>query len=189
MGRAPKTKPTSGYYERHRIIPGCMGGKYVVGNIAWLTPEEHYVAHQLLVKIYPHHKGLIFAVIIMTASSEGQLRNNKEFGWIRRKFQKYQLGKHHSPQTEFKSGMTPWNKDKIGLQHTQETRSKIRIARSKQKIIHSEETKRKIGQTLSGKSKPIATCPNCGKKGGLPQLKQWHFDKCKWSYNENLQAA
>lgn len=27
---------------------------------------------------------------------------------------------------------------------------------------------------------PTSTCPHCGKVGGIFQLKQWHFDKCKF---------
>ena len=86
MERAPKVKPIEGYFEKHRIVPGCMGGEYVIGNIAWLTPEEHFVAHQLLVKIYPEHKGLIFAAIAMTSkNNKFQKRSyNKTYGWLKR---------------------------------------------------------------------------------------------------------
>jgi hypothetical protein len=38
--------------ERHHVIPKCMGGDNSPANIVALTPEEHYVAHQLLVKMY-----------------------------------------------------------------------------------------------------------------------------------------
>jgi hypothetical protein len=31
-----------------------------------------------------------------------------------------------------------------------------------------------------GVPKKIITCPHCGKSGGEPQIKRWHFDKCKW---------
>ena len=51
MERAPKERTSGVYLERHRIVPGCMGGKYIEENIAFLTPEEHFVAHLLLVKI------------------------------------------------------------------------------------------------------------------------------------------
>ena len=37
-------------------------------------------------------------------------------------------------------------------------------------------------QTKIGKNKvpkPIIECPHCNKTGGLPQMKQWHFDNCK----------
>jgi hypothetical protein len=30
-----------------------MDGSDLVSNLVYLTPEEHYVAHQLLVKMYP----------------------------------------------------------------------------------------------------------------------------------------
>jgi len=81
-------------------------------------------------------------------------------------------------------------------------KTKIRTARSKQNICHSEETKRKISesqkgelsywykkerpaelnqrvsQTMKGVSKKIISCPHCGKSGGNSQMKRWHFDQC-----------
>lgn len=51
-----------GYSEAHHIIPRCIGGLDTKENIAHLTPEEHYVAHQLLIKIYPKQIGLVNAV-------------------------------------------------------------------------------------------------------------------------------
>lgn len=30
-----------------------------------------------------------------------------------------------------------------------------------------------------GKPQERISCPHCNKQGGLPQMKQWHFDKCK----------
>ena len=32
---------------------------------------------------------------------------------------------------------------------------------------------------MTGRPKPIVICPHCRKEGGLPQMKQWHFDNCK----------
>jgi 5-methylcytosine-specific restriction endonuclease McrA len=40
------------YKERHHIIPRCLGGSDDISNLVDLTPEEHYVCHQLLVKIH-----------------------------------------------------------------------------------------------------------------------------------------
>lgn len=62
------------------------GGTNDKDNLVDLTPEEHYVAHQLLVKIYPGNQGLIRAVHCMSSSSYKNPRNNKSYGWIRRKF-------------------------------------------------------------------------------------------------------
>ena len=47
-----------GFYERHYIIPRCMGGTNRPENIATLTQKEHYIAYKLLVKIYPNNRAL-----------------------------------------------------------------------------------------------------------------------------------
>ena len=46
-----------GYHEQHHVVPKCMGGGNELANLVNLTAEEHYVAHQLLVKMYPEVKG------------------------------------------------------------------------------------------------------------------------------------
>ena len=68
------------YTEKHHIIPRCMGGSDDVTNLAELTPEEHYVAHQLLIKIYPDEPKLVFAAHMMTRGRS----NNKLYGWLRK---------------------------------------------------------------------------------------------------------
>lgn len=77
------------YTERHHILPKCMGGDESPENLVDLTPEEHYVAHQLLVKIYPENSGLVQAATLMTVHSKGEMRvNNKLYGWLRRRASK-----------------------------------------------------------------------------------------------------
>lgn len=44
----------------------------------------------------------------------------------------------------------------------------------------SAETCAKKSAIKKGKPRPRATCPHCLKTGGSPQMKQWHFDKCKF---------
>lgn len=80
-----KTRTLKGYVEKHHIIPRCLGGTDDVANIAILTPEEHFLAHQLLVKIYPKSSPLVKAVVIMTTHHTQQRSNNKLFGWLRRR--------------------------------------------------------------------------------------------------------
>lgn len=72
--------------EIHHILPRCLGGTDDKNNLVILTIEEHYVAHQLLVKIYPGNYKLVKACQMMTNNGKNVVRNNKMFGWIRRKY-------------------------------------------------------------------------------------------------------
>jgi hypothetical protein len=69
------------YSELHHIIPKCIGGSNEKYNLVELTPEEHYLAHLLLVKIYPSNVKLIFAAHNMSRGRS----TNKLYGWLRRK--------------------------------------------------------------------------------------------------------
>lgn len=80
-----KNRVIEGYVEKHHIVPRCLGGTDDKDNIAILTPEEHYVAHQLLVKIYPNSPPLVKAAVIMTTHHTEHRANNKLFGWLRRR--------------------------------------------------------------------------------------------------------
>lgn len=71
----------AGYRERHHVLPRCMGGDDTKANLVYLTPEEHFVAHQLLVKIHPDIKKLANAAVLMAKHCSG----NKAYGWLRRR--------------------------------------------------------------------------------------------------------
>lgn len=74
-----------GYYEIHHIIPKCIGGRDDKTNLIALTPEEHFLAHQLLIKIYPNENKLVYAAAMMTLHNSGNRANNKLYGWLKRK--------------------------------------------------------------------------------------------------------
>jgi hypothetical protein len=108
-----------------------MGGTNDSSNLVELTPEEHFVAHQLLVKIYPGIRSLTFALIIMSGKGKGQeLRNNKLFGWHRRKHatatsqmnkgsNNGMYGHVYSEEERQKlRGRIPWNKNITGCEAT-----------------------------------------------------------------------
>jgi hypothetical protein len=40
------------YYEKHHIVPRCLGGSDEDNNLVHLTPREHFIAHLLLTKMY-----------------------------------------------------------------------------------------------------------------------------------------
>ncbi len=77
-----KNRTITGYVERHHIIPKCIGGTNEKKNLVSLTPEEHYVAHILLAKIYSNIAPIINAAAMMAS------RNNKYYGWIMTEYAK-----------------------------------------------------------------------------------------------------
>ncbi|YP_010844128.1 homing endonuclease [Salmonella phage KM16] len=193
-----------GYTESHHIIPKCMGGNNSDSNLVRLTPEEHYLAHQLLVRIYPNHKGLKYALYLMTIAPNGRRNNNKMFGWIKRDYIKNRpvsrgmLGRKHT--TEAKQKMKQKralqiitdetklkiSKTKTGVKFTDEALASFREKRANnQNWINSnyrpckETTKSKIGTANRGRIFDKIVCPHCGKKGAGPNMTRYHFDNCK----------
>jgi hypothetical protein len=109
------------YTESHHIIPKCMGGSDDSDNLAILTPEEHYIAHLLLIKMYPDNDKLLFAAKMMSN------RNNKNYGWVRRKFS---------------SMIRRYN---TGYKHTEE--SKLKMSKARKGVKKPEDHKSKIGES------------------------------------------
>ena len=156
------------YYERHHIVPKCLGGSNHNNNLVLLTPEEHYVAHQLLVKMHPNSYGVLYAAIRMTQSPINQRMNNKLYSWLRNRFSK----NIEILNKEGKIGMK-------GKKHTVETKNKISNAlkghpglKGKDNpnfgLKRSEETRRKMSENNyfnnGGKQSSGEDSPNFGLK-------------------------
>ena len=193
------------YTEKHHIIPKCFGGPDTKENLVALTPEEHFLAHQLLVKMYPEHKGLKYALFMMTIGPNGRRNNNKLFGWIKRDYNENRpksrgsLGKKLSPERKEKLRLT-----RLGTHHTEVTKRKISNTKKGVKMSEdakrsmtekrnkntswiesqrnkrlSDESKAKISVANNGRVFPIQECPHCLKNGAGPNMTRYHFDNCK----------
>lgn len=82
MTRA-KYRIFNGYGEWHHIKPRCMGGTDSKRNMTFLTAREHFVAHQLLVKMYPDEPKLVYAAHMMTVSKNGERIHNRLYEWLK----------------------------------------------------------------------------------------------------------
>lgn len=58
-----------GYYEKHHIVPKCMGGKDEDENYVLLTYKEHILAHKLLYRIYPDVSGNLISLYAMALTT------------------------------------------------------------------------------------------------------------------------
>lgn len=127
----------SAFTEKHHIIPRCLGGLDNVENLVNLTPEEHYLAHLLLVKIY-NTRELIFAANMMCRGHKGR-NNNKRYGWLKRKLSESTSG---AGNTQFGKKLSDERKRKCS--HPREANPFFNKK-------HSDETKAKISAKLKGK--------------------------------------
>ena len=124
------------YYERHHIKPKCLGGENDKENLILLTAKEHFVVHQLLIKIYPNTYKLVFALRMMCRNNnKNHIRNNKEYEWIKKlsaiTLSESQKGKSYG--YKFTNGHTKSVGEKNGMygkNHTNETR-KIQSEKAK----------------------------------------------------------
>lgn len=103
-----KNRVLEGYTEKHHIVPRCFGGSDSEDNLVSLTPEEHYMCHLLLVKMYPGNLRLVKAAMMMGCSNNTQSRNNKLYGWLKRQYSEFMKGPDNPSK---KNGV--WNKGKF----------------------------------------------------------------------------
>ena len=116
-----KDRTIDGYIERHHIIPKCLKGTNDSFNIVLLTPEEHYLAHLLLVKIHPHNRSLLYAAKMMAGQG-----NNKTYGWLKRRSSELGFTKEHrknisvalksKPKETFEQMQERWKKAELKRQ-------------------------------------------------------------------------
>jgi hypothetical protein len=81
-----------------------MGGSDGQKNRVDLTPAEHYVAHLLLVRMFPKIPGLLLAAVMMSRDNRnGKRSNNKLYEWLRKRAAEAQslsrTGMKYSPET------------------------------------------------------------------------------------------
>ena len=151
------------YYEAHHIQPKSFGGKgdgrnTIHPNIVLLTPKEHYIAHLLLVAIYPNSPAMHKALWNM-CNVKKDLRfkpSAKTYCKIRTEYIKntkgsnnHFFGKTHSDKSKLKIGKASLGRQTfLGKTHSEE--SKLKIKKSQMGKAISEKTKTKIKLSMSG---------------------------------------
>lgn len=171
-----RSRVIEGYSESHHVLPRCLGGNDSMANLVRLTPEEHFIAHVLLVKMHPGNRDLVWAAELMTV---GNLRlqgrsQNKLSGWLKRRVAEIrgspEVRLAHSERAkndprcvdalrrgnEAKTGVprTAIAKEKLSAAHkTSPAAIEARAAMQGRKrgVPRGEETRKRIGAAQTGK--------------------------------------
>ncbi len=100
---------------------------------------------------------------------------------IETKRRKGTLGKNNITKESIKKQIETKRKNGT-LKRSKESLEKQRqTVYSRDNRFHSAEAKEKMR-----KPKEVVCCPNCGQQGGISQMKRWHFDNCRVTF-DNLQ--
>lgn len=85
-----KNRTLTSYKEKHHITPKCLGGTDDAENIVELTGREHFIAHQLLIKMHPTNGKLSYAAMMLCVSSSTHVgrSKNQQYEWLREKYSK-----------------------------------------------------------------------------------------------------
>lgn len=139
-----------GYAEIHHAVPRCVGGSDNPANLVKLTPEEHYLAHQLLIKMvrfreHPNYLGLVFAANMMSVGR----KSNKKYGWLKRRFSEASSLKNKGRKQTPAVVQNRVEKN-TGQKRSEDTKRKIAESkRGKSRSPFSDEWKRKLGRSGS----------------------------------------
>lgn len=141
-----RTRTIGGYVERHHIIPKCMGGSDDINNIVRLTAEEHYVAHQLLCKIYPLIAPLAYSMLMMAyGGSKTKRPNNKVYGWVRKRASAARTGKKRVLSDDARKAMADACRRRTGTKRGPMPEStKKKISAGNRGKVRSMETRAKL---------------------------------------------
>lgn len=162
------------YYEKHHIIPRCLGGRDTKANFAYLTAKEHYLAHRFLTRFTTNN---IQYKMLYALDAMGMKSKDTKQRW-RMPARVYQYNKlqislrGHSEETKLKIGLankgrSPANK---GIPRSEETRRKISISRIGKKGAPASNKTKEIASKWHGNS--IWIYNNCSRK--KIQLEELH---------------
>ena len=196
------------YAEVHHIVPRCMGGTDDQTNLATLTPQEHLLAHLLLIKIHPDAGRLKVAVHWMLQGSWKNSReslNKKYANWRRyivgelKKLKWWtngveQIRSESCPGPDWRLGMLnpAWNK---GVPRTEEQRAEHSAKlKGRSQPAKSVEARAKSGHagtewwTNGTKNKRSVNCPGAEWQQGFT-AKKVGSKGMSWYNNGTIQAA
>ena len=202
-----KVRVLTGYKESHHIVPRCLGGGNEASNLVDLTAEEHFLAHQLLVKIIPGHKMIFAAHAMMMAGIRTNGPRNKSFGWLRRlnakAISERRTGARHSAESRAKMSelakrrrSTPESRAKASAALKGRVKSSDHVAKGAAAMLDkpgtrcgavtSEETRRKQSAAATGRKyspETIAKMVNgkTAEQRRAAALKAWETKRAKAS--------
>jgi hypothetical protein len=176
-----------GIFERHHIIPKCLGGTNEKSNLVLVTPREHFILHMLLWKTDKNNYKL-FAPL-MYFKRHKHVKSARAYEKIREEHTKFMHLQNPSKTLNDTSKKSKSEK----LKNYASNRTKIhneRISKSKkgfaarQGVILSNETKNKISDSLKKHFSNNKISDETRKKISIKSSLHKHSDETKQKLSE-----
>ena len=146
--------------EKHRILPGALGGTYEDGNVVIVTRREHALLHLLLHKSFPNETKLAQCAAIMCGSKGSKVY--KSLAYIQSCEEKSKLIAESNRTREVTWG-NKISESLTGEEKTEEHKTNLSTSMkqawnegrltvekcSRKGSKHREESKRKTSETIS----------------------------------------
>lgn len=169
---------TTGYIEKHHIIPRSLGGNDAKSNIVSLTAREHLICHWLLIKMtkdssYYKMSSAFWRMVNGKNSVPSRVyeiaKKNAALAISKTNTGKKRTEEVKRKMSENRAGI---KNVMYGKKHSEETKNKIREKRAQQDNSHlkgreiTQEWREKIRESLKGITKgvpkPKKKCEVCG---------------------------
>lgn len=152
--RGLNKKHLEGYFEKHHIVPKCMGGFDEKLNYVLLTAKEHFICHHLLWKSNRENYSLFWSYKIMarcksrnTSERSISLLTSKQYETLRKihadRLSIMMTGRIVSDETKEKLRLI-----QTGKKLTNET--KVKLSKSLSLVKHTNEWNEKVSAALRG---------------------------------------
>jgi flagellar biosynthesis GTPase FlhF len=154
------------YYERHHIIPRCLGGEGNLAskkehpNLVLLTAREHFIAHKLLYFIYTKNIKIaraFWAMISNKSKGRNYKVSSREYAELQEIAAKSISGKNNPL---FKMVKNPFTNPDFIKKNSERQKNRVRTSEERKKISESkkgkkatEETKQKMSKTRKGRKR------------------------------------
>lgn len=168
------------YYEVHHIIPRTLGGTGKLHewrthpNLVLLTAKEHFIAHLLLVQMYPknsyEYNKMLHALSFFLAAGKNHRRykiTSRTYERLKLEIAELKKGVSRSEETKQKIRETkkqnPWQPTKEFRKQCSERNKGSKNAMYGK--THSVEAREKISKARKGKPNPTTSRNNKNRKG------------------------
>ena len=156
------------YYEKHHIIPKCLGGANDKENLVLLTAREHFLCHLFLIRMYPENSNLSYAFNAMCN------KKSKRHQYYTPSNRMYQEAK----ESFSRNGLSEETKQKMRKHKPEGFGEKIRAA-----LIGKCHSIERIQKNIDGQLKKISDVGHGHNKGS-----KWS-DESKINFSNNRKGV